>query len=87
MRIGLAFYPHHALSPWLDLLGQWRLKEFSTFPYLYDGTLADEERFSRAWAKMPGACLVLATSADGSPAGLCTGNPLNADLEAFAQNP
>ena len=85
MKTDLAFYHEHDLSPWLALIGQWRLKEFSSFPYLYDGTLKDEERFSIAWAKTPGSSLVVATGAEGELAGLCTGSPLNSDLEAFTQ--
>lgn len=61
------FEPPHYLSlrnteivPHLETLGRLRLQVFREFPYLYDGTMEDEQHYLRAYATAPSSLIVLA---------------------------
>lgn len=74
-------FQQHALEPWLPLLAKWRIQEFFHFPYLYEGTAVEEAEYTRAFAKKPQACMVIAFDEWNQPVGLCTGHPQSDDLE------
>ncbi|MFY2764466.1 GNAT family N-acetyltransferase [Arenimonas sp. MALMAid1274] len=71
-----------AIGPWLDAVAALRIAVFRDWPYLYDGDLAYERDYLRAYAASPGSVFVLALDGDRA-VGAATGLPLADDAEAF----
>lgn len=70
------------IGPWLDAVAALRIAVFRDWPYLYDGDLAYEHAYLRAYAQSPDSVFVLALE-DGRVVGASTGLPLEDDTEAF----
>jgi GNAT superfamily N-acetyltransferase len=65
------YAPPHYLSlrnteiiPHLETLGRLRLQVFREFPYLYDGTIEDEQDYLRTYALAPSSLIALAFVGD-----------------------
>lgn len=71
-----------ALLDYIPALARLRIDVFREFPYLYDGSLAYEHAYLRAYAESPRAVIVLAL-AGGEVVGASTGMPLAEETEAF----
>ena len=71
-------------------LARLRIEVFREFPYLYDGDLAYEREYLRAYAESPDSVVVIAT-ADDAIVGASTGLPLRDESHAlkapFARSP
>ncbi len=52
------------ITPHLETLGRLRLQVFREFPYLYDGTIEDEQHYLRTYAQAPSSLIVLAFAGD-----------------------
>jgi GNAT superfamily N-acetyltransferase len=63
-------------EPWLDALGELRIRVFREFPYLYDGTLAYEREYLGVYQRCGRSRIVLVTAADGKLIGATTCMPL-----------
>lgn len=63
----------------VDTLATLRLDIFRTFPYLYDGDRAYEERYLHTYVRAPGSVALIAFASDGSVVGASTGAPLVAE--------
>ncbi len=59
------------LEAWLDQAARLRIAVFREFPYLYDGSLAYEQRYLSHFARARGAAMILAL-ADGEVVGCAT---------------
>jgi len=71
-----------SITPHLDALAQLRLTVFREWPYLYDGTLADELDYLHTYASSPRSIVLLAL--DGTKViGATTGLPLAEAHEEF----
>ncbi|MES2440798.1 MAG: GNAT family N-acetyltransferase [Verrucomicrobiota bacterium] len=64
------------LEPWLDALGRLRIRVFSEYPYLYDGSLEYERRYLKIYQNAAGSLVVLVTDSHGAPVGATTCLPL-----------
>lgn len=72
------------LAPWLDDVARLRIRVFRDWPYLYDGDLAYEQDYLRAYADAADSVVVLAI--DGhAVVGASTGLPLADDTVEFRQ--
>ena len=71
------------LEPWLDALGQLRIRVFREFPYLYDGTLDYEREYLRIYQRCDRSRIVLVTGADGELVGATTCMPLADESPEF----
>jgi GNAT superfamily N-acetyltransferase len=74
------------LSPWLDALGELRIRVFREYPYLYDGSLRYEREYLGIYQQCGRSRIVLVTTPDGSLIGATTCMPL-ADETAEFQAP
>jgi GNAT superfamily N-acetyltransferase len=72
-----------ALEPWLDALGGLRIRVFSEYPYLYDGTLEYEREYLGIYQRCARSRIVLVTAADGGLVGATTCIPLADEAEEF----
>ncbi|MCA8883533.1 MAG: GNAT family N-acetyltransferase [Rhodobacteraceae bacterium] len=72
-----------ALTAALPDLARLRIAVFRDWPYLYDGDMAYEEGYVRAYAESPGA-VVIGARADGRLVGAATAAPMAEHDEAFA---
>ena len=72
------------LAPWLDDVARLRIRVFRDWPYLYDGDLAYEQEYLRAYADSADSVVVLAFDGD-TVIGASTGLPLADDTLEFQQ--
>ncbi len=54
-----------ALEPWLDALGELRIRVFREYPYLYDGSLAYEREYLQRYLGAQDALVVMVSDYDG----------------------
>ncbi|MDB4990005.1 MAG: family N-acetyltransferase [Myxococcaceae bacterium] len=65
------------IAPHLEALARLRIEVFREYPYLYEGTLASEQRYLHQFAQSPRSTLVLARHLhDGVVLGAATAMPL-----------
>lgn len=68
------------MAEWLDDVARLRCEVFRSFPYLYDGDVAYEQKYLAAYTRSPGSVLVLALAGE-QVVGASTGLPMKeADL-------
>lgn len=72
------------LAPWLGAVAELRVRVFRDWPYLYEGDLAYEQDYLRAYADSADSLVVLALDGD-RVVGASTGLPLADDAPAFRQ--
>jgi GNAT superfamily N-acetyltransferase len=72
-----------AIAPHLDALAALRIAVFRDYPYLYDGSLAYEQRYLASYAGSPANLIVLALD-DDRVVGAATAMPLELHSEAVA---
>ncbi len=70
------------IGPWLDALAKLRIRVFSEWPYLYDGSVDYERRYLADYANSQDSLIVLAL-AEREVVGCSTGLPLDAADPAF----
>ena len=71
-----------AIGPWLDDVARLRVAVFRDWPYLYDGDLAYEQDYLRAYARSADSVFVLASDGE-RVVGASTGLPLADDTAEF----
>lgn len=76
--------PKNGLMAHLSDLAQLRLRVFRDWPYLYEGSDAEEKDYLSAFAESPGAVCVAAFDNDRM-IGASTGLPLNDEHDEFKQ--
>jgi GNAT superfamily N-acetyltransferase len=64
------------LDPWLDGLGELRIRVFREYPYLYDGTLEYERAYLQTYRDARDARVVLVTDGSGAVVAATTCVPL-----------
>lgn len=72
-----------AIEPWLDALGELRIRVFREYPYLYDGDLAYERDYLKRYAGSPEGLVVIAVDDAGRAVGATTGLPMKHEGEEF----
>lgn len=72
----------HELEAWLDALAALRIRVFSEWPYLYDGSVDYERRYLADYTSSPDSIVILAL-AGHKVVGCSTGLPLVAADPAF----
>lgn len=82
MAVDVAPIPHAALDEALPALARLRIAVFRAFPYLYDGDMAYEEAYLRAYRDSPDAIVVGAWDGDRL-VGAATGAPMEDHADAF----
>ena len=65
-----------AIARFIPALAALRMEVFRDWPYLYEGNAAEETAHLAAFAKSPGAALVVALDDDAAPVGCSTCLPL-----------
>ena len=65
------------LGPWLDGLGELRIRVFREYPYLYDGSLEYERAYLMTYQESRGALVVLVTDAADKVVAATTCVPLS----------
>jgi GNAT superfamily N-acetyltransferase len=73
--------PH--IQPWLDKLGELRIRVFREFPYLYDGSLEYERDYLGVYERCADSRVVLVTNESGGLIGATTCLPLAAEGTEF----
>ncbi|MCK9505116.1 MAG: GNAT family acetyltransferase [Porticoccaceae bacterium] len=73
-----------AIGDWIPTLAQLRIAVFREFPYLYDGTIAYEEKYLQTYVNSATSIAVLAM-ANGEVIGASTGLALADEDPAFIQ--
>jgi GNAT superfamily N-acetyltransferase len=63
------------IAPFLPALARLRMSVFREFPYLYEGTEANETRYLQNYVKSPQSMVVLASTSDGAIVGASTAMP------------
>lgn len=71
------------LAPWLDWLGELRIRVFREYPYLYDGTLEYERGYLGVYQDCADSRIVLVTNDRGELIGATTCLPLAAESMEF----
>ena len=71
------------LEPWLDALGELRIRVFREYPYLYDGSLDYERDYLRIYQKAVGSLVVIVTGPDGHVIGATTCLPMAEESAEF----
>jgi GNAT superfamily N-acetyltransferase len=71
------------LAPWLDALGELRIRVFREYPYLYDGDLQYEREYLGIYQQCGRSRIVLVTTPDGSLIGATTCMPLADEAPEF----
>ena len=56
-----------SLEPWLEALGELRIRVFREYPYLYDGTLEYEREYLRRYLDARDSLVVIVTGENGNP--------------------
>lgn len=69
----------------LPALADLRIRVFRQWPYLYDGSLAYEEKYLAKFAAAPDALVVVAKNEAGDIIGASTASPLLGHADAFAR--
>ena len=77
--------PGAGLGPWLDALGELRIRVFREFPYLYDGTAEYEKAYLEVYLKSPRSRIVLVTDDSEKLIGATTCLPLADEGPEFQQ--
>jgi GNAT superfamily N-acetyltransferase len=72
-----------ALTPWIDALGDLRIRVFRDFPYLYDGSPGYEREYLRVYQKSSGGLVVLVSDGEGRAVGATTCLPLSDEGPEF----
>lgn len=73
-----------AIAPWLPRMAELRITVFREYPYLYDGSLAYEERYLGTYVRAPRSIAVLAL--DGEKlVGVSTGLPMEDETPEFQE--
>ncbi len=70
------------LKPWIDALGEVRIRVFRDYPYLYDGSLDYEREYLRTYLNSPRSLVVLALEGE-SVVGATTCIPLADEGQEF----
>ncbi len=73
------------LGPWLDPLGDLRIRVFREFPYLYEGTLEYEREYLRTYLEAPDSRVVLVVSPKAGVVGATTCVPLAREEPEFKE--
>lgn len=73
-----------AIEPYLAGLARLRIQVFREFPYLYNGSMAYEEKYLRTYARSPESLFVLALAGD-AVIGAATGVPMAHETDEFRQ--
>lgn len=76
------FFAGAAMQPYLPALSRLRIAVFRDWPYLYDGSLENEQRHLAAFAAAPGAGLAVAFDGE-TPVGCSSCLPLRDEDEAI----
>ncbi len=71
------------LEPWLDRLGDLRIRIFKEYPYLYDGSREYERDYLRIYQRSARSLVVIVTDASGEPVGATTCLPLGDEGPEF----
>lgn len=71
------------LEPWIDALGELRIRVFREFPYLYDGSLAYERQYLQTYRDARRSRVVLVCDENGRAVGASTCVPLIDEDAAF----
>lgn len=71
------------LGPWIDSLGELRIRVFREFPYLYDGTLEYERDYLSTYQTCADSRITLVHLPDGPLIGATTCLPLGEETEEF----
>ena len=72
------------ILPYLDDVAQLRIQVFRTFPYLYEGSMAYEQRYLSTYANSPDSVFVLAQD-DDRVVGAATAIPMAHETDEFKQ--
>jgi len=73
------------LEPWLQALGELRIRVFRDYPYLYDGSQAYESDYLRRYMEARDALVVLVTDGDGKAVGATTCLPMAEEGAEFRE--
>ncbi|GAB4424363.1 MAG: GNAT family N-acetyltransferase [Anaerolineae bacterium] len=73
-----------AIEPYLTALARLRIEVFREFPYLYNGSMAYEEKYLRTYSRSPESLFVLALAGD-AVIGAATGVPMAHETDEFKQ--
>lgn len=65
-----------SLAPWLDALGNLRIRVFRDYPYLYEGTLAYEREYLGIYQQSADSLVVMVTDGGGNAVGATTCLPM-----------
>ncbi len=71
------------IFPWIEAVGTLRLRVFREYPYLYEGTLEDEEQYLSTYAGSPTSLIVLVMDGENA-VGATTCVRMNEGDAAFA---
>jgi GNAT superfamily N-acetyltransferase len=71
------------LAPWLDALGELRIRVFREFPYLYEGSLDYEREYLRTYLEAPDSLVVMVTDSSGNVVGATTCLPMRQEEHEF----
>ncbi len=78
----VARYSGAALERYIPDLARLRIQIFREFPYLYDGSMAYEEKYLRTYIECPRAVVVVVFDGD-RVVGVSTGIPMADEVEEF----
>jgi GNAT superfamily N-acetyltransferase len=73
------------LSPWIDPLGELRIRVFREFPYLYEGSLGYEREYLQTYMRSPRSLVVLALDETRRVVGATTCLPLEDEGPEFQE--
>ena len=85
-NLGITEIEGTELAPWLDALGDLRMRVFREFPYLYEGTLEYERDYLRVYQNSGRSRIVLVTDGGGNLIGATTCLPLAEESAEFRQS-
>lgn len=83
-EISLRRYSGEALQQYIPAVARLRIEVFREFPYLYDGTIAYEEKYLETYRSCPQAVVVLAFAGD-QVVGASTAIPMAFEEDSFRQ--
>lgn len=81
-ELSVSHYQGPASLPYLPALAALRIEVFREYPYLYEGTLAYEQRYLESYAACPDSVVVIARDGD-TVVGASTAMPLGAHGEGL----
>jgi GNAT superfamily N-acetyltransferase len=82
-KVHIECYQGAAIQAHLDELARLRLQVFAEWPYLYEGSLVEEQRYLLHFSRADQAVLVLARKDDGQVVGCSTAMAMSAADPAF----